>query len=137
MLSDDQSIPTLSNQNPSQVLSPTSRHSLHHLPKTTSNLSPSHHPFDYSDNPTNSNIPVPDSPKPKKIPNEINKFDYVYSPRSTFSHKQQTQDILFQDLAIGFDPITIKILKKHFKERLGSLTKMEFVDILKDNILTP
>ena len=137
MLSDDQSIPTLSNQNPSQVLSPTSRHSLHHLPKATSNLQP----FDYSqDNNTNlnlnPNITAPDSPKPKKIPNEINKFDYVYSPRSTFSHKQQTQDILFQDLAIGFDPITIKILKKHFKERLGSLTKMEFVDILKDHLLS-
>ena len=50
-------------------------------------------------------------PKIKKVPNEINKFSYIYSPRTTFSLQKEDEERLFNDLAIGFDPITIKIIK--------------------------
>ena len=73
-------------------------------------------------------------PKIKKVPNEINKFSYIYSPRTTFSLQKEDEERLFNDLAIGFDPITIKIIKTHFKERLGSLNKTEFIGILKNLI---
>lgn len=75
-------------------------------------------------------------PKIKKVPNEINKFSYIYSPRTTFSLQKEDEERLFNDLAIGFDPITIKIIKTHFKERLGSLNKIEFIGILKNHLLS-
>ena len=47
--------------------------------------------------------------KIKRFPNEINKFSYIYSPRTTFSNQKAEEDQLFNDLSIGFDPITINI----------------------------
>ena len=37
---------------------------------------------------------------------------------------------------MGFDPITIKIIKSHFKERLGALSKYEFISICKNHLLS-
>jgi hypothetical protein len=52
-------------------------------------------------------------------------FELIYSPRTTYSKELEHNEILFNDLTLNFDPITIKIIKKHFKERLGSLNKIE------------
>ena len=53
-----------------------------------------------------------------RVPNEIRKYEYIYSPRTTFSKNKIYEDKLFHELSIGFDPITIKIIKSHFKEIL-------------------
>ena len=50
--------------------------------------------------------------------------------------QQEKEEKLFQDLCGGFDPITIKIMKSYFKERLGELNKSEFIGLLKQNLLT-
>ena len=72
----------------------------------------------------------------KRIGNEIRKYEYIYSPRTTFVMHQEKEEKLFQDLGGGFDPITIKIMKSYFKERLGELNKTEFIGLLKQNLLT-
>ena len=48
-------------------------------------------------------------------------FELIYSPRTNYSRELEKEQELFNDLTLNFDPITIKIIKKHFKERLGSL----------------
>ena len=68
--------------------------------------------------------------------NEIRKFEYIYSPRTTFIMEQEKENKLLQDLAKGFDPITIKIIKSFFKERLGEIDKSEFIGLLQNNLLT-
>ena len=72
----------------------------------------------------------------EKIPNEIRKFSLMYSPRTTFSKKKIDENKLYNELSVGFDPITIKILKSHFKERLGALNKNDFIGICKNHLLT-
>ena len=74
--------------------------------------------------------------KDEKVPNEIKKFSLIYSPRTTFSRNKIEEDKLFQNISMAFDPITIKILKSHFKERLGSLNKFEFIGICKNHLLS-
>ena len=63
-------------------------------------------------------------------------FELIYSPRTTYSLELEYDEVLFNDLTLNFDPITIKIIKKHFKERLGSLNKIEFISILKHHLLS-
>ena len=63
-------------------------------------------------------------------------FNLIYSPRTTYSHNLDKEEIYFTDLTINFDPITIKIIKKHFKERLGALNRIEFISILKNHLLS-
>ncbi len=63
-------------------------------------------------------------------------FDLIYSPRTTYSNNLENEEIYFNDLTINFDPITIIIMKKHFKERLGILNRMEFISILKNHLLS-
>jgi hypothetical protein len=63
-------------------------------------------------------------------------FKLIYSPRTTYSKKLDREEEFFNDLTLNFDPITIKIIKKHFKERLGSLNKYEFISILKNHLLS-
>ncbi|MCQ2816138.1 MAG: hypothetical protein MJ252_02620 [archaeon] len=69
------------------------------------------------------------------ISNTINNYKLLYSPRTTFSKEKAEEAKLFNDLAIGFDPITIKLIKNHFKERLGVLKKNEFVAIVRNHLL--
>ena len=75
-----------------------------------------------------------------EVPNTNNKefknFELIYSPRTNYAKELQKEQELFNDLTLNFDPITIKIIKKHFKERLGSLKKTEFVTILKNHLLS-
>ena len=68
--------------------------------------------------------------------NEKEKFELIYSPRTTISIIKEKEEKLFNDLKIGFDPYTIKIMKKHYKEHLGKLNKETFISILKRHLLT-
>ena len=63
-------------------------------------------------------------------------FELLYSPRTNYAKELEYEQQLYNDLTLNFDPITIKIIKKHFKERLGSLKKIEFVTILKNHLLS-
>ena len=75
--------------------------------------------------------------KPIKLKgNEIRKFENIYSPRTTFIIQQESEEKLLQDLGKSFDPITIKIMKSFFKERLGEIDKEEFIGLLQNNLLT-
>ena len=59
----------------------------------------------------------------------------LFSPRTTYSSIIEKESLLFDDLSSGFDPYTIKILKKHFKEHLGRLTEKTFIAIAKRHLL--
>ena len=72
--------------------------------------------------------------KEKRKFNEINKFEYIYSPRTTFIKEQEKEDILYNDIGVSFDPVVIKIIKSFFKERLGELTEFEFIKVVKNNL---
>ena len=66
---------------------------------------------------------------------ERENFVLQYSPRTTFNMSIEQEEEIYKELKSNFDPITIKIVKKHFKERLGILTKEVFVAILKNHLL--
>ena len=76
----------------------------------------------------------PPSKKPGEK-KENNNFILQYSPRTEFSVKLEEEEEMYSELKQNFDPITIKIIKKHFKERLGALKKEEMVAILKNHLL--
>lgn len=67
---------------------------------------------------------------------ESQTFELLYSPRTTYSNENDAEDAHFNDLTLNFDPITIKLVKKHFKERLGALTRIDFISILKNHLLS-
>lgn len=71
--------------------------------------------------------------KDRKL-NEINKFEFIYSPRTTFIKEQAEEDKLYNDIGVSFDPVVIKIIKSFFKERLGELTEFEFIKVVKNNL---
>ena len=64
-----------------------------------------------------------------------NNFILQYSPRTEYCTKLDEEDEMYNELKLNFDPITIKIIKKHFKERLGSLKREEMIAILKNHLL--
>ena len=66
--------------------------------------------------------------------NEINKYEYIYSPRTSFIKEQNEENKIYNDLGVSFDPIAIKIIKSYFKERLGELTELEFIKVVKNNL---
>jgi hypothetical protein len=66
--------------------------------------------------------------------NEINKYEYIYSPRTSFIKEQNEENKLYNDLGVSFDPVAIKIIKSYFKERLGELTELEFIKVVKNNL---
>ena len=70
--------------------------------------------------------------KPKTIGNNVKNIEYIYSPRTTFAFKKEEEEQLYHDLCVGFDPLTIKIMKLYFKENLGQLNEIEFISILKN-----
>ncbi len=72
--------------------------------------------------------------KPEEV--ESQTFELLYSPRTTYSNEMDHEEKYFIDLSLNFDPITIKLVKKHFKERLGSLSRTEFISILKNHLLS-
>jgi hypothetical protein len=73
--------------------------------------------------------------KDNQIKTEQN-YELIFSPRTTYSNLLEKEDSYFNDLTINFDPITIKMIKKHFKERLGVLKRIEFISILKNHLLS-
>ena len=75
------------------------------------------------------------SPRDKNDKKEDNNFILQYSPRTEYSVKLEEEEEMYSELKQNFDPITIKIIKKHFKERLGALKKEEMVAILKNHLL--
>ena len=62
-------------------------------------------------------------------------FILLYSPRTEYTNELEKEKELYNELKQNFDPITIKIIKKHFKERLGTLKKEEMIAILKNHLL--
>ena len=70
------------------------------------------------------------------IGNEVNKYDYIYSPRTSFDKKKKSERKLFDDLNIDFNPIALKIIKSFFKERIGVITETEFIGLLKNHLVT-
>lgn len=68
--------------------------------------------------------------------NANERFELIYSPRTTISIIKDKEEKIFNDLKIGFDPYTIKIMKKHYKDHLGKLNKETFISILKRHLLT-
>ena len=89
----------------------------------------------YSLNNNNINITEPPSNKnikPKRIGNNVKNIEYIYSPRTSYVLEKEKEEKLYHDLCIGFDPMTIKMLKSYFKERLGELNEIEFISILKN-----
>lgn len=85
---------------------------------------------------TSSNINNNKNKEPKILGNEVKKFDYLYSPRTTFVLQKEEEEKLYQDLGVGFDPMSIKIMKSYFKEKLGVLNEIEFIGILKNHLLS-
>ena len=69
-----------------------------------------------------------------QIPNE--NYKLIYSPRTTYNAKISLEKNLYKDLLQSFDPFTLKILRRHFKEHLGSITKDLFICILKRHLLS-
>ena len=67
---------------------------------------------------------------------DINKYRFIYSPRTTYNNKLIEEDHLYNELFKAIDPYSIKILKKHFKERLGNINKETFICILKRHLKT-
>ena len=74
-------------------------------------------------------------PQKNEDKKEENNFILQYSPRTEYSVKLEEEEEMYSELKQNFDPITIKIIKKHFKERLGALKKEEMVAILKNHLL--
>ena len=62
------------------------------------------------------------------------KYRLLYSPRTSISNMREREEKLFNDLGIGFEPSTIEIMKKHFKERLGVINKVTFISIIKRHL---
>ena len=67
--------------------------------------------------------------------NNYMKYSFLYSPRTNYTNTKESENKLYSELARSFDPYTIKILKKHFKEHLGILTKENFICIIKNHLL--
>ena len=65
---------------------------------------------------------------------KYDKYRLIYSPRTSISNLREREEKLFNDLGIGFEPATIEIMKKHFKERLGVINKVTFISIIKRHL---
>ena len=107
---------------------------------TEQNNSTSHKKKSAKNKPKNSKIKLKpldinkiNKEKERKL-NEINKYEYIYSPRTTFIKEQAEEDKLYNDIGVSFDPVVIKIIKSFFKERLGELTEFEFIKVVKNNL---
>ena len=68
--------------------------------------------------------------------NKTDNYKLIYSPRTTYNSQKILENNLYRDLLQSFDPYTLKILRRHFKEHLGSITKDLFICILKRHLLS-
>ena len=67
---------------------------------------------------------------------QLDNFKLIYSPRSTYNNQKSFENKLYKDLLQSFDPYTLNILRRHFKEHLGSLSKDIFICILKRHLFS-
>ena len=63
-------------------------------------------------------------------------YKFIYSPRTSLYNQKVTEEKLYNELSKSFDPYTVKILKRHFKEHFGVLDRNLFIGILKEHLLT-
>ena len=63
-------------------------------------------------------------------------YKLIYSPRTSLYNQKVIMEKLYNELSKSFDPYTVKILKRHFKEHFGSLDRDLFIGILKEHLLT-
>ena len=68
--------------------------------------------------------------------NDSMKYSFIYSPRTNYNNNIIRENKLYTELARSFDPYSIKILKKHFKEHLGIINKENFICIIKNHLLS-
>lgn len=68
--------------------------------------------------------------------NPMKNYKLIYSPRTTYNTQKLLENKLYKDLLQSFDPYTLKILRRHFKEHLGTITKDIFICILKRHLLS-
>lgn len=68
--------------------------------------------------------------------NPIDNYKLIYSPRTTYNTQKSLENNLYKDLLQSFDPYTLNILRRHFKEHLGTITKDIFICILKRHLLS-
>ena len=68
--------------------------------------------------------------------NQTDNYKLIYSPRTTYNTQKTFENKIYKDLLQSFDPYTLKILRRHFKEHLGSITKDLFICILKRHLLS-
>ena len=68
--------------------------------------------------------------------NKHEDYKLIYSPRTSLNNEKLTEEKLYNELSKSFDPYTVKILKRHFKEHLGVLDRDLFIGILKEHLLT-
>ena len=63
-------------------------------------------------------------------------YKLIYSPRTSLYNQKITEEKLYNELSKSFDPYTVKVLKRHFKEHFGVLDRNLFIGILKEHLLT-
>ena len=63
-------------------------------------------------------------------------YKFIYSPRTSLYNQKLAEEKLYSELAKSFDPYTVKIIKRHFKEHFGFLDRDSFIGILKEHLLT-
>ena len=68
--------------------------------------------------------------------NQTDNYKLIYSPRTTYNTQKYFEIKLYNDLLQSFDPYTLKIVRRHFKEHLGSITRDLFICILKRHLLS-
>ena len=61
-------------------------------------------------------------------------FKLIYSPRTTYDSLKLSENKLYIQLLRAFNPKTLSILKRYFKEHLGSITKELFICTLKHHL---
>ena len=71
-----------------------------------------------------------------EVQNPIDNYKLIYSPRTTYNTRKSLENNLYKDLLQSFDPYTLKILRRHFKEHLGTITKDIFICILKRHLFS-
>ena len=61
-------------------------------------------------------------------------YKLIYSPRTTFDSLKTKENTIYIQLVQSFDIKTLTILRRHFKEHIGSITKDLFICILQKHI---
>lgn len=68
--------------------------------------------------------------------NKNEDYKLIFSPRTSLCNEKVFEEKLYNELSKSFDPYTVKVLKRHFKEHFGLLDRDLFIGILKEHLLT-